>query len=323
MSVAIDPQVQAVIRRSINALASVCDHAQARDSVGFSKATAGPGHEIAALGLERWTPEIWNYAGRLSAHHSRQLEAARVIDEREVGELLLFANSGIKAPQIKSDWMDIAEIDGKEMLVISIRGNRDLATILKRARDLSKVDAYQPAGNGKLWRISSRFAFAVQPFTAVFENLSDKTADFLAASRANATAADLRIAHNGPVIALNSDKTALRFVYRFSSELKQALYDTDGGTWWKTADWSRVEFTISLNRNGHRLFEMLCREHNAIADEDAVAVIIAAKEIAPPRLSDIVSYEFLEDAARDRPKHPNPGRHVGRGPQDQTVAIAP
>ncbi len=52
-----------VVIRSIKALASVCDHAQSRDSVGFSKATAGPGHELAALGHERWSEELWNYAG--------------------------------------------------------------------------------------------------------------------------------------------------------------------------------------------------------------------------------------------------------------------
>jgi hypothetical protein len=297
MPVVIEPHVQSVITRSINALASVCDHAQARDSVGFSKATAGPGHEIAALGLDRWTAEIWNYAGRLSAHHSRQLEAARVIDEREVGELMLFANSGVKSPPIKSDWIDIAEIDGRSMLVISIRSNKDLASILKRARDVSKEEAYQPAGSGKLWRVSDRFAFAVGPFAAEFETLSDDVTAFIDRSRAKASKSDLLLAHNGPVIVLNDKKTALQFVYRFSPELKQALYDTNGGTWWKKEDWNSVQFTISLNENGYRLFEQLCRDHNAIGDEEAKAAILAVKDVPASKVSD-TSFDIVDENNR-------------------------
>jgi hypothetical protein len=298
MSSVIEPHVQLVITRSISALASVCDHAQARDSVGFSKATAGPGHEIAALGLQRWTPEIWNYAGRLSAHHSKQLEAARVIDERDVGELLLFANSGVKSPPIKSDWIDTAEIDGREMLVISIRSHQELVSILKRARDVSKDDVYQPAGSGKLWRVSDRFAFAIGPFASEFENLSEKAAAFIDRSRDRASKSDMMLAHNGPVIVLNDKKTALRFVYRFSQELKQALYDTDGGTWWKKEDWNSVQFTISLNEKGHTLFERLCRDHNAIADEEARAAIFAVKNVPAPKVSDSVSFDFVEENNR-------------------------
>ena len=69
-----DQETKDLVVKSITALASVCDHAMSVDGQGFSKATAGPGHEIAAMGSDRWTPDFWDYATRLSAHHSRQLE---------------------------------------------------------------------------------------------------------------------------------------------------------------------------------------------------------------------------------------------------------
>jgi hypothetical protein len=294
----IDPGVQTIILRSIDALAAVCDHAQSRDKAGFSKATAGPGHEIAALGTDRWTPEIWHYAGRLSAHHSRQLEAAKVIDERETGELRLFANSGVKAPPIKSDWTDVGTIDGQQMLIVSIKSNRNLVSILKRARDMAKDDAYQPAGNGRLWRISSRFAFVLKPFLGEFEIMSPEVEAFVDRSRENASTVDLRVAHEGPIIVLNEKKNGLRFVHRFSPELKELLHETKGGTWWKDSDWNNIQYTISLNEHGFRLFELLRQDHNAIADEDAAAAITAAQNVPAPKISDVISFEFAERDGR-------------------------
>lgn len=54
---------EALLKRAVDALASVCDYAQEDDGAGFNKPDAGLGHRLAALPTDLWEPkerrEIW------------------------------------------------------------------------------------------------------------------------------------------------------------------------------------------------------------------------------------------------------------------------
>lgn len=291
------PELKAVVERSIEALAGACDHAQARDNAGFSKATAGPGHEIAALGAERWTNAIWYYACRLSAHHAKQLERAGVLGEPDIAALHLYANLGVRAPLIHSNWMEIATVESRPTLVVSIRDNQNLAALLKQINKQAPTEVYQPAGGGKLWRVSSRFAFAVGEAAREFERLSDLVDQFIVASAENASAEDRLIAHDGPVMRLRDDGLAVVFVQPFNPSLRQLLDETGGGSWKIGNTWNDCTYEISLDANGYRLLQAIKDTFDVVIMGDAQTAMDAAKDIAPKTKADSVGLSLTQEGA--------------------------
>lgn len=272
--------LQPIIVKSIKALANVCDHAQARDKAGFSKATAGPGHEISALGPERWTDALWDYAGRLSAHHGRQLEKAGVLVEAEVATLQSFANRGHASPPIKTEWLDVDTIDGKPMLIASVNGNRAFVDILKRLPD---TEAYRPAGSGRLWRISARFAFSVLGETDGYERMSPTVDEFIAHSDSQATAEDRILAHKGPVFFLDQDRSTVSFVAPYDHGLREVLRPMTNA-WMKKGDsWQAITYTARLNSAGVEFVDTVLNQFGGVATAEAQHAIEAARNIAPSK----------------------------------------
>ncbi|TLX16420.1 hypothetical protein [Rhizobium sp. MHM7A] len=274
----IDPTLQPTITKAIEALASVCDHAQARDRAGFSKATAGPGHEIAALGPVRWTEALWDYAGRLSAHHGRQLEKAGVLEEQDVARLQAFANRGHASPVIKTDWLDVDVIEGQQMLIASINGNRNLVEVLKRLPD---SEAYRPAGSGRLWRISARFAFAVSGSTDEYDRMSPLVDAFIAESEAKATPEDRLLAHQGPLFMLDENKRTVSFIAPYDHELREVLRGMENAWLVKGKSWQAITYTARLNSAGVEFVDVVFNRYGGKATQDAMEAIEAARTVAP------------------------------------------
>ena len=288
----IDPSLQPTIMKAIEALASVCDHAQARDRAGFSKATAGPGHEIAALGAARWTADLWDYAGRLGAHHGRQLEKAGVLDNQDLARLQAFANRGHASPVIKTDWLDVDVIEGQKMLIASISGNHVLTGVLKR---LSDSEAYRPAGSGRLWRISARFAFAVTGQTDGFERMSPEVDAFIAQSRANATPDDRLLAHSGPLFVLDEDKRTVSFTAPYDHDLREALRGMENAWMKKGKSWQEITYTARLNSSGVEFADMVLNRFGGKATQEALEAIVAARTVTPVRAEpEAVSVAFTQ-----------------------------
>lgn len=274
----IDPTLQPTITKAIEALASVCDHAQARDRAGFSKATAGPGHEIAALGPGRWTEALWDYAGRLSAHHGRQLEKAGVLEEQDVARLQAFANRGHASPVIKTNWLDVDTIEGQQMLIASINDNRGLVEVLKRLPD---SEAYRPAGSGRLWRISARFAFAAGASTGEYDRMSPTVDAFIAESEAKATPEDRLLAHTGPLFMLDEDKRTVSFIAPYDHDLREILRGMENAWLKKDKSWQAITYTARLNSAGVQFVDAVLSRFNGKATKDAMEAIEAARTVAP------------------------------------------
>lgn len=274
----IDPTLQPTITKAIEALASVCDHAQARDRAGFSKATAGPGHEIAALGPGRWTDTLWDYAGRLSAHHGRQLEKAGVLEEQDVARLQAFAKRGHASPVIKTDWLDVDTIEGQQMLIASINDNRNLVEVLKRLPD---SEAYRPAGSGRLWRISSRFAFAVRGSTDGYDRISQEVDAFIAQSEAKATPEDRLLAHSGPLFMLDEDKKTVSFVAPYDHDLREILRGMENAWLKKDKSWQAVTYTARLNSSGVEFVDLVLNRFGGKATKEAMEAIELARTVVP------------------------------------------
>jgi hypothetical protein len=276
--VSIDPSLQPTITKAIEALASVCDHAQARDRAGFSKATAGPGHEIAALGPGRWTEALWDYAGRLSAHHGRQLEKVGVLAEPDVARLQAFANRGHASPVIKTDWLDVDIIEGQQMLIASISGNPNLVEVLKRLPD---SEAYRPAGSGRLWRISERFAFAVRDSTEGYDHMSPSVDAFITQSEAKATPEDRLFAHEGPLFMLDEDKKSVSFIAPYNPDLREVLRGMENAWLKKEKSWQAITYTARLNSAGVEFVDVVLNRFDGLATKDALQAIEAARTVAP------------------------------------------
>lgn len=276
----VDPTLQPTIIKAIEALASVCDHAQARDRAGFSKATAGPGHEIAALGAARWTDTLWDYAGRLGAHHGRQLEKAGVLDEQDLARLQAFANRGHASPVIKTDWLDVDVIDGQKMLIASISGNQALTDVLKRLPD---SEAYRPAGSGRLWRISARFAFAATGKTEGYERMSPEVDAFIAQSDVEATPQDRLLAHSGPLFMLDEEKRTVSFTAPYDHDLREVLRGMENAWMKKGKSWQEITYTARLNSSGVEFADIVLTRFGGKATQEAMEAIQAARTVAPVR----------------------------------------
>lgn len=287
----LDQDLRNVVVRAISALASVCDHAQTIDRQGFSKATAGPGHEIAAIGSDRWTPKFWDYAARLSSHHSRQLEKIGQLDGLD-GERLREAVRGpsVRAPDIPTRWIEVADVDGKRMVVLSIPSGGQLPKVLK---NLPEGEVYRPAGVGRLWRVSEKWAFAIQPFIGEFAKVGDGVEEAVDASFRKSTAADRALATDLPVVRFDAEKDEFFFAFEYDAALVIEV-KRHGGRFEKGWSWKQCAAFIPADRIGAAIVDSLVTGAKAVLDGEAESKLEEARAtepspaslaaVAPPRL---------------------------------------
>ena len=238
------------VARAIEALSMACDHAQARDDTGFSKSTAGPGHELAALGPARWNDEMWTYASRLAAHHAQQLLKADVLSGDEFAELKAQKGRGLKSPFLPTNWADLSEIDGKPAVVVSNSFSKVLTTVLER---LPTTEAFRPAGAGRLWRISSRFAFVLTDHLDAIDLLNEDVSNIVETSFSAATSEDRILGHHGPLVELSDGVISFRM--GFDHALHAELKNGKGGWINVGKSWQDVTYTITPDRRGHALMQ--------------------------------------------------------------------
>lgn len=239
---AFTPHEKDLIAQCVASLADVCDRANTRDGCGFSKSTAAPGHELAAFGRERWSAELWTYAGRLAAHHSRQLEAAGRLEADAAEQLRHVASGSIKAPVIPSNWVDLCE-DDHDFLAVSRAFDSTMVAVLSR---LPEDDVYRPAGGGKLWRIGERFAFILEDVIDQLDVLDGRVYRMVETSAAQASDFDRALTHRGPLVEMREDGF-YSFVWEFNSALYADIKELGAGMIIKGKTWNDVTHILDPN----------------------------------------------------------------------------
>jgi hypothetical protein len=269
---------QQTVSRAIEALAMACDHALARDDSGFSKSTAGPGHELAALGPSRWNAEMWTYAGRLAAHHSQQLLKSKSISEQEYRDLRGHKERSLKSPFIPSNWADLSEIGGKPAVVVSNSFSPILKTVLER---LPREEAFQPAGAGRLWRVSARFCFVLSDHLDKIDVLDGRVRDLVSSSLASATEDDRILGHHGPIVEFKDG--AISFTMAFDHALHSELKAGKSGWINVGKSWQDVTYTVVPDKRGHAFMRVFMKgDHNPVFRSSAMAVVARIAEVEPP-----------------------------------------
>jgi hypothetical protein len=270
--------IRLTVSRAIEALAMACDHALARDDHGFSKSTAGPGHELAALGPSRWNDDMWTYAGRLAAHHSQQLLKSKAISDQEYRDLRKAKESGIKSPFIPSNWVDISEIGGKPALVVSNSFSPVLKTVLER---LPRDEAFQPAGAGRLWRVSARFAFVLADHLDKIDVLDDRVRDLVSASLTSASDDDRILGHHGPIVEIKDG--AISFTMAFDHAL-HAEFKANKSGWINVGkSWQDVTYTVAPDKRGHAFMQLFLTGGFDPVFGDGVAAALAHMADVEPK----------------------------------------
>lgn len=235
-----------IVSKAIKLLAAACDHANARDDVGFSKSTAGPGHELAALGSSRWNTEMWTYASRVAAHHSKQLLKHKSITDEDFQRLQVTALGRLKSPFLPTNWADMAEMAGKPAIAVSNSFSKELSLVLARIPD---TEAFQPAGAGRLWKISERFAFVLSDHVGNIDILDERVREMVAQSLKKATPDDRILGHHGPIVELSQDGF-ITFKMPFDHELHAELKRTNGGRFNVGKSWQDVTFIVAPDKRG-------------------------------------------------------------------------
>lgn len=275
----LEESLRDVVVRSISSLAAVCDHAQTIDGMGFSKSTAGPGHEIAAIGSNQWTPDFWDYAARLASHHSRQLEKSGQMDLMD-GERLREAlrDPSVAAPEIPTHWIDLADVDGRRMVVLSMPSDERLPKILK---NLPEEDVYRPAGVGRLWRVSTRWAFAAEAFLDQFTRVGEGVREAVAASDRLASAEDRMLATDLPLVRYDAGKDEFTFKFSYDRDFGADL-KKHGGRFEKGASWKDCTAFVPANRFGAAVVDRcLAGEPGAVLHTEAVLPLDEARRKEP------------------------------------------
>ncbi|MCS4088717.1 hypothetical protein [Rhizobium sp. BK176] len=270
---------QQTVVRAIEALAKACDHALARDDHGFSKSTAGPGHELAALGPSRWNTEMWTYAGRLAAHHSQQLLRSKTISDEEYRDLRAQKKPGLKSPFIPSNWADMSIVDGKPAVVVSNSFSPALKTVLER---LPREEAFQPAGAGRLWRVSARFAFVLTDHLDKIDVLDERVLGLVSASLASVRDDDRILGHHGPIVEIKDG--AISFTMAFDHALHAELKASKSGWINVGKSWQDVTYTVVPDKRGHAFIQSFLEGgHNPVFKEGVMAELARIAGVEPPK----------------------------------------
>lgn len=266
------------VSRAIEALAMACDHALARDDHGFSKSTAGPGHELAALGPSRWNDEMWTYAARLAAHHSHQLLKSKAISEQEYRDLRGAKERGLKSPFIPTNWADMSEIGGVPAVVVSNSFSPVLKMVLER---LPRDEAFQPAGAGRLWRVSARFAFVLADHLDKIDVLDDRVRHIVSTALTSASEDDLILGHHGPIVELKDG--AISFTMSFDHALHTELKAGKSGWINVGKSWQDVTYTVVPDKRGHAFMQVfLNSNHNPVFRSGVMAEVARIAGVEPP-----------------------------------------
>lgn len=238
---ALDGACRDDIRRTIEYLAGVCDHASSRDDVGFSANTASLGHELAHLPDRYWNDGTYVAAARIAHKHRQQAIGANVLQEDAVPAIQAVANGPDHQEEVASAWMVTdASRDG---VVLSV--SKEMADVVRTLKALP--GAMQPAGKGRLWAVDGTYCFALLPYLKRFSAL-DGAAERLQRSARGATP-DMIIAASSRVIDALGDVFVLSFPYDKETvnevkALRRRRYD--GKCWQIEASRQAAELLVRL-----------------------------------------------------------------------------
>lgn len=277
----LDGQAKDVIRKGIEHLAGVCDHASSRDLVGFSANTASTGHELARLPDRYWTDGTFVAAARILRHHRQQAIDAGVLDEEFVPSLERIADG--PEDDVATAW--IMQDDATNGVVLS--ASKEMADIVRLLRRMP--GAKQPAGKGRLWVVDADHAFVLRKHLDRFSVHGDAE-KAIAWSAKNA---------RPDIVMLTADRTldvvpngvAATFPYApdviaMIKNLQGRFYD--GKRW-----------VIALSKEAGELMQQLCAEHEFVATSAAQQAIEAAMAM-PPTIKRSADRSISAQAIGDR-----------------------
>lgn len=242
---------------------------------------------------------------------AQQLLKANVLSEEAYAELKAQKERGLKSPFLPTNWADLSEIDGKPAVVVSNSFSKVLTTVLER---LPVSEAFRPAGAGRLWRISSRFAFVLSDHLDAIDLLNDDVRGIVETSLAAATSEDRILGHHGPIVELSNG--VISFHMGFDHALHAKLKNGKGGWINVGKSWQDVTWTITPDRRGHALMQtFLAGDYNPVFREgvmdeigrlahvEPAAVVTEERVQAEPVLD--IRYDETEDVVllKFRPFH--------------------
>lgn len=250
------------IRRTIEYLASVCDHASSLDDAGFSANTASIGHELAHLPDRYWNDGTFVAAARVAHHHRLQAITAAVLDE-DVAEAMKTVADGPSTEDVRSGWM--TQDQRRDGVVLSV--SRDMADLVRSLKKLK--GASQPAGRGRLWAIDAKHAFVLLPHLDRFD-VHEGAGDVVAASMAAADP-DLVMAASPRVVDAEDGMFTISFPYDGATvaeikTLRRRRYD--GKRW-----------LVAPTAASCEAIERLCRDAGFIATSKASTLLQSAHDI--------------------------------------------
>jgi len=289
-----EAKMTALISKALSDLASACDRASSRDDVGFSKSTAGPGHELVALGPARWTASMHGYAARVAAHHAAQLLERRAIDTEEFADLRATGKGSLRSPDIPTDWVDISAFDGGPGIAVSVGRDTD-PWLLSALSRIGQDQARQPAGAGRLWKVSGKFSFVVSDHLDRLQILAPAAAELIAKSASAATEEERLLAHRGPV-AVRGREGGIVIRMPFDGALHALLKQERAGTLDVAGNWKDVAFALAPDRHGHAVFlEFAARYpgHARGPGVDSELAAMAVAEPAPPARREAAPLEMI------------------------------
>lgn len=222
-----DAECRDAIRRTIEYLAGVCDHAQQRDDIGFSANTAPVGHELAHLPDRFWNDGTYVVAARISYHHRAQALQAGVIEEGIVPFLQSAAGGPRSDDDVRTGWIVIDRT--RQGVVLSVAtGMNDLVKLLKRLPISS-----QPAGRGRVWAVPAEECFALEPFAGRFE-LEPGVQDIIIASRRHASEDSILALADRSVVA---EEGMFKLTFSFNADLVSSIKALSSRRRWNGTHW--------------------------------------------------------------------------------------
>lgn len=279
----LDGQAKDIIRRGIEHLAGVCDHASSRDLVGFSANTASTGHELARLPDRYWTDGTFVAAARILRHHRQQAIDAGVLDDEFVPALERIADG--PEEDVATAW--IMQDDATNGVVLS--ASKEMADIVRLLRRMP--GAKQPAGKGRLWVVDADHAFVLQKHLDRFSVHGDAE-KAIAWSARNA---------KPDIVMLTAERTldvvpgGVAATFRYDPDviarikaIKGRFYD--GKRW-----------VISLSSEAGVLMRELCEEHDFVATssaQEAIETALAMPPAAAPARDRAISIQVHGDRVR-------------------------
>jgi hypothetical protein len=263
----IPQDIKDAVHDAIGRLAGVCDHAQSRDTVGFSASTASVGHELAALPRHYWLPAIYVLGAATATHHRGQLERFGALPGEMLDKISALAgNLAADRHEVPSDWATFRGED--DMVVLSLGSpERKWTRLLKRI-----PGAFQPAGGGRVWCVPGDYAFAL---ASVLEPMRCEPGvrERVELSLSGASA-DQQLAFLERVITASGENFTIHSPY---DEAVVATVKTAPGAAWYNKTWNLPATAASTE-----VVERLVTSHGFAMTSDAAALARRSADMVPP-----------------------------------------